>query len=82
MAFQRALDVAFAALAVAFSFVLYRRILKAPNHSLPPGPRRLPFIQNLLDLPKGFEAPFWAKHKALYGESIHTYLRGANTSEA
>lgn len=35
---------------------------------LPPGPKRLPLIGNLLDLPKGPEGPHWAKHKALYGE--------------
>ncbi|KAH8111221.1 cytochrome P450 oxidoreductase OrdA-like protein, partial [Phellopilus nigrolimitatus] len=34
---------------------------------LPPGPRRLPVIQNLMDLPKGLEGPHWAKHKDLYG---------------
>lgn len=42
--------------------------LRGERLPLPPGPRRLPFIGNLLDLPKGLEGPHWAKHKSLYGE--------------
>lgn len=34
---------------------------------LPPGPKRLPLIGNLLDTPKGFPAAFWALHESLYG---------------
>ena len=37
------------------------------KRSLPPGPRPLPIIGNLLDLPRGVEARHWAKHKKLYG---------------
>lgn len=42
--------------------------LRGERLPLPPGPKRLPLIGNLLDLPKGLEGPHWAKHKALYGE--------------
>ncbi|KAF5571206.1 oxidoreductase [Fusarium pseudoanthophilum] len=39
------------------------------NAQLPPGPRGLPLIGNVLDLPRAgqFEAYHWAKHKDLYG---------------
>ncbi|KAI5118228.1 hypothetical protein M0805_000724 [Coniferiporia weirii] len=49
---------------IASLVILRNRKLSLP---LPPGPRPLPLIQNLLDLPKGFEAFHWAKHKHLYG---------------
>ncbi|KAF5640103.1 oxidoreductase [Fusarium tjaetaba] len=36
---------------------------------LPPGPRGLPLVSNVLDLPRAgqFEAHHWARHKDLYG---------------
>lgn len=34
---------------------------------LPPGPRGLPIIGNMLDMPKDYEWLHWSKHKDLYG---------------
>ena len=47
-----------------------RRARRKDFGPLPPGPRPLPLIGNLLDLPKGKEWEHWIKHKELYGECI------------
>lgn len=46
---------------------LYRAFAKTTHLPPPPGPRALPIIGNLLDLPTGFEAAHWAKHAKKYG---------------
>lgn len=63
------LDVILGSLSVAVLVHLLKMIRNRNKLPLPPGPRRLPLIENLLDLPKGFEPPHWAKHKDLYGAS-------------
>ena len=55
-------------LCAVYLFVQFTYSKIRSNRPLPPGPKRLPLIGNLLDLPKGPEGPHWAKHKALYGK--------------
>lgn len=51
------------------ALVVHYAFLRSKKLPLPPGPEPLPFIGNLLDMPKSeeLEAFHWAKHKALYG---------------
>lgn len=65
------LDYVFGILAVLLTI----RAFQGQKHTarLPPGPRGLPLICNLLDLPKGFEPPHWASHKARYGK-LHSLI--------
>ena len=46
-------------------FVSWRSNKPAP---LPPGPIKLPFVGNILDLHKGKDWDHWSKHKVLYGK--------------
>lgn len=47
---------------------------KKSSLSLPPGPKGLPFLGNINDLPRPgvLECHHWAKHKNLYGRWIQT----------
>jgi hypothetical protein len=54
----------------------------AGNPPAPPGPKSLPLVGNLSDLPKPgeIEAQHWLKHKDLYGMSLSpTPLRRLET---
>ncbi|KAF5684660.1 oxidoreductase [Fusarium denticulatum] len=57
--------------AITLVYICVTKLLAKTSHNaqLPPGPRGLPPVGNLLDLPGAgqFEAHHWAKHKDLYG---------------
>ena len=56
-------------LCVFVAYLFLSRFFRQVSPPLPPGPRALPLIGNLLDLPRGSASAgqHWAKHYSLYG---------------
>lgn len=70
-------------LGLVFVYLLYANFTRFYNkraRPLPPGPKRRPLIGNLFDLPTGFEATHWEKHRKLYGMAL-ALCRDSTTSK-
>ncbi|KAI1814974.1 putative cytochrome P450 oxidoreductase OrdA-like protein [Poronia punctata] len=59
---------------LAITYLIRSRVLQAGRPPLPPGPKGLPVLGNLNDLPKPgvLEAHHWLEHKKLYGKFSST----------
>lgn len=68
------LDVA----AVSWALYLLNRFARSRGLPLPPGPTRLPLIDNLLDLPTGYNWVYWSKYRELYGPVSSLSVMGQN----
>ncbi|KAI0723229.1 cytochrome P450 [Earliella scabrosa] len=70
----------FAALAVGVAYIVYRLLSKATSRRglapLPPGPRPLPLIGNLVDLPKSHAWLTFSKWGDIYGGIVHVSALG------
>ena len=51
-------------------YLLNRLFTKRPRAPLPPGPKGLPLLGNLLDVPTGHQWLGFAKFKDLYGARL------------
>ncbi len=70
----RLLDVA----AGLCALYLFNLLLNSRRPPLPPGPKRLPLIGNLWDVPKDYNWRHWAKYKELYGPISSISVMGQN----
>lgn len=61
-------DAASALLAVFLvGIIILRTVRSRGGFKLPPGPKPLPLVGNLFDLPKDHDWVHWAKHRDVYG---------------
>lgn len=56
------------AIAIPLTAYVLVRLLQPRRPPLPPGPRGLPIIGNLLDMPKEDAWAHWVHHKDTYGD--------------
>lgn len=75
--FQRA--AAFAGLATLALYLLQKRPLKkAARNKYPPGPKPLPLVGNVTDLPTSFEWETFAEWAKQYGDIMHLKVFGSS----
>lgn len=78
-----AVNVALGCLAVVAAKLILTPRPRASRAPLPPGPKPLPLLGNLLDMPPpgGHDWQHWAKHKDLYGEGFQLCCFRTSTDE-
>lgn len=72
------LALALAGVAAIFLVNYVVRLLTGASLPLPPGPRRLPVIGNLLQMPKSHAFLLWQKWSQKYGPVIYLSVLGVN----
>jgi hypothetical protein len=73
MALPSAIFLAVLGAGIAVTYVLSKSVSRSGRRApLPPGPKDLPLLGNVNDLPPGgtYEAHHWLKHKDLYGTAM------------
>jgi len=58
----------------AFMLILLKRVMSKKSHQLPPGPRGLPLLENLLDMPLAQEWVKFAEWGRKWGTFSLTYF--------
>ncbi|THH17023.1 hypothetical protein EW146_g3718 [Bondarzewia mesenterica] len=57
-------------------FLIHRRVTNPSRHKLPPGPKPLPLVGNLFDMPRNEEWVTFSRWRELYGDVVYVRIMG------